>query len=236
MATKIQIRRGLAAQWTAANPILEEGELAVELDTAKLKIGNGILHWNDITYSPGTQGDIGATGPQGIQGATGVAGIDGATGVAGINGATGATGPQGLTGATGVAGINGATGVAGIDGATGVAGINGATGATGPQGIQGATGTGAIGPQGATGIQGATGLIGATGGLINQLQTDWAQSNNTAVDYIKNKPTLGSSSSLDAGVANGVATLDSSGTIPITQIPASIITAMNISKLNLMGL
>ena len=197
MATKIQIRRGLAAQWTAANPILEEGELAVELDTAKLKIGNGILHWNDITYSPGTQGDIGATGPQGIQGATGVAGIDGATGVAGINGATGATGPQG---------------------------------------IQGATGTGAIGPQGATGIQGATGLIGATGGLINQLQTDWAQSNNTAVDYIKNKPTLGSSSSLDAGVANGVATLDSSGTIPITQIPASIITAMNISKLNLMGL
>jgi len=36
MASKIQVRRGTAAQWTAANPILIIGELGFETDTNTL--------------------------------------------------------------------------------------------------------------------------------------------------------------------------------------------------------
>jgi hypothetical protein len=40
MSTKIQVRRGTAAQWTAANPTLDAGEIGLETDTGKVKIGN----------------------------------------------------------------------------------------------------------------------------------------------------------------------------------------------------
>ena len=73
MAVQIQIRRGSAAQWAAANPILAEGELAVELDTEKFKIGNGINHWLDLPYATGIPGPTGAQGP------TGPAGLNGTT-------------------------------------------------------------------------------------------------------------------------------------------------------------
>lgn len=46
----IQLRRGTAAEWTAANPILAVGELGVELDTLAYKIGNGVTAWNSLTY------------------------------------------------------------------------------------------------------------------------------------------------------------------------------------------
>lgn len=51
MAVRIQIRRGLAAQWTSANPLLAEGELAAETDTGKFKVGNGVDYWNDLEYA-----------------------------------------------------------------------------------------------------------------------------------------------------------------------------------------
>ena len=51
MAVRIQIRRGLAAQWTSANPLLAEGELASETDTGKFKVGNGVDYWNDLDYA-----------------------------------------------------------------------------------------------------------------------------------------------------------------------------------------
>jgi hypothetical protein len=38
---KIQMRRGTAAEWSAANPILAQGELAFETDTRVTKIGDG---------------------------------------------------------------------------------------------------------------------------------------------------------------------------------------------------
>ena len=53
MSMRIQIRRGTAAQWTAANSILAEGELGFETDTRKLKIGNGILPWTLLEYFGG---------------------------------------------------------------------------------------------------------------------------------------------------------------------------------------
>lgn len=51
MAIRIQFRRSTADQWTAANPTLAQGELALELDTKKFKIGNGIDPWNTLPYS-----------------------------------------------------------------------------------------------------------------------------------------------------------------------------------------
>jgi hypothetical protein len=65
MAIHVQLRRGTAAQWASINPILVEGELCVELDTEKFKIGNGVSAWNSLPYS---SGPTGPTGPQGVQG------------------------------------------------------------------------------------------------------------------------------------------------------------------------
>lgn len=53
MAVKIQLRRGVASYWTAANPILAQGEMGVELDTKKFKIGDGTSTWLLLGYSSG---------------------------------------------------------------------------------------------------------------------------------------------------------------------------------------
>jgi len=50
MATRMQQRRGTAAQWTAANPILAAGEIGFETDTNKFKIGNGATAWTALDY------------------------------------------------------------------------------------------------------------------------------------------------------------------------------------------
>jgi hypothetical protein len=46
----MQQRRGTAAQWTSANPILAAGEIGFESDTNQFKIGDGIDHWDDLSY------------------------------------------------------------------------------------------------------------------------------------------------------------------------------------------
>ena len=59
MATKIQLRRGLADRWTSINPILSEGEMGIETDTRKFKFGDGTTAWNSLSYaSSGSSGDI----------------------------------------------------------------------------------------------------------------------------------------------------------------------------------
>jgi Major tropism determinant N-terminal domain len=50
MATRMQQRRGTAAQWTGANPILAAGEIGFETDTGKFKIGNGSSTWSSLNY------------------------------------------------------------------------------------------------------------------------------------------------------------------------------------------
>ena len=190
MATRIQLRRGTAAEWTAANPILAVGELGLETDTERFKIGTGAA-WNALAYASGPagpqgpqgatgpqgpqgpQGDTGATGPQGLKGDTGDTGPQGPQGETGLTGATGPQGPQGIQGETGPAGPTGPQGPQGLKGDTGdtgPTGPQGPAGATGPAGPQGETGlTGATGPQGLkgdtgdTGPQGAQGLKGDTG-------------------------------------------------------------------------
>jgi hypothetical protein len=50
MATKLQIRRDTAANWTSANPTLSAGEFGYETDTYKLKIGDGSTAWTSLDY------------------------------------------------------------------------------------------------------------------------------------------------------------------------------------------
>ena len=45
MAIRIQLRRDTAANWTSVNPTLRAGEIGIETDTLKFKIGNGSA-WN----------------------------------------------------------------------------------------------------------------------------------------------------------------------------------------------
>jgi len=78
MATRIQFRRSLASEWTSANPVLAQGELALELDTSRFKIGDDIEAWNDLPYG----GIDGEQGIQGIQGETGPSGITSSKGIA----------------------------------------------------------------------------------------------------------------------------------------------------------
>jgi len=50
MAVNILLRRGTAAEWTASNPILLEGEVGVETDSKKLKVGDGLTVWASLPY------------------------------------------------------------------------------------------------------------------------------------------------------------------------------------------
>ena len=63
MATKIQVRRDTAANWTSVNPTLSDGELGYETNTGYMKIGNGSTQWSSLSYfTPGAvDGDANTT-------------------------------------------------------------------------------------------------------------------------------------------------------------------------------
>ena len=48
--TTFQVKRGTAARWEELNPILNPGEPGFEMDTFKLKIGNGSTPWKELPY------------------------------------------------------------------------------------------------------------------------------------------------------------------------------------------
>ena len=50
MANRLQLRRGGAQEWANANPTLAQGELGIELDTGRFKIGDGVSAWNTLRY------------------------------------------------------------------------------------------------------------------------------------------------------------------------------------------
>ena len=50
MANRLQLRRDGAQQWANINPILAQGELGIELDTSRIKIGDGVTPWNSLKY------------------------------------------------------------------------------------------------------------------------------------------------------------------------------------------
>lgn len=55
-----QFRRDTAANWTANNPVLQQGELGLETDTSQFKFGDGTTHWTSLAYVG--VGPTGATG------------------------------------------------------------------------------------------------------------------------------------------------------------------------------
>lgn len=96
----------------------------------------------------------------------------------------------------------------------------------------------------ATDVQGAIDELSTRQGGV---QSDWNENDNTELDYIKNKPenlvqdanyvhtdnnydatakgkvdSLGTASTKDVGVANGVAELDSAGKVPSSQLPSFV--------------
>lgn len=92
---QLQFRRGTAAQWAGANPTLAPGEMGIETDTNKFKVGTGSLAWNSLGYG-GLEGPTGTTGPTGPTGSTGADSF--------VTGPTGETGPTGAQGTNGVSG------------------------------------------------------------------------------------------------------------------------------------
>lgn len=56
---QLQFRRGTATEWSNANTVLADGELAVETNTRNIKIGDGSTSWNSLSYG----GLLGPTGP-----------------------------------------------------------------------------------------------------------------------------------------------------------------------------
>ena len=209
MAVEIQYRRGTAAQWTAANPVLAIGEPGYETDTGKFKVGNGVDTWSALVYSSGPAGPTGPTGTQGP------------TGSLGPTGAQGNTGPTGTTGDTGPTGPTGAQGLTGPTGPQGIQGIQGDVGPTGPQGVQGIQGV--AGPTGATGSAGPTVYPGA--GIAVSTGSAWDTSKNTPVgdvvgttdiQTLTNKTISGSSNTL-SNIGNSSLT-NSSVTIGSTSV------------------
>lgn len=51
LKTKIIMRNDTAENWRIKNPILDKGEIGVESDTNKFKIGDNATAWNDLGYA-----------------------------------------------------------------------------------------------------------------------------------------------------------------------------------------
>lgn len=62
MANRIQLRRDTSANWTRVNPILEDGEPGLEIDTNYIKYGDGNTPWVLLAYaSTGGSGSVSFT-------------------------------------------------------------------------------------------------------------------------------------------------------------------------------
>lgn len=55
---RVQLRRGFAVEWEEGNPVLAPGEIGVEQDTGKFKLGNGIDTWSELSYAQATAYDL----------------------------------------------------------------------------------------------------------------------------------------------------------------------------------
>lgn len=62
MADRIKLRRDTAANWTATNPVLAQGEPGFETDTDFLKVGDGVTAWNSLGYVAGVGAFVSKTG------------------------------------------------------------------------------------------------------------------------------------------------------------------------------
>jgi hypothetical protein len=58
MPKSVQHKRGTAAIMTANNPVLAAGEIGIETDTLRIKIGDGSTAWNSLSYQAPSASDI----------------------------------------------------------------------------------------------------------------------------------------------------------------------------------
>jgi hypothetical protein len=50
VTTTIKLRGGTAAAWAAVNPVLAAREAGLELDTSRIKVGDGATAWASLPY------------------------------------------------------------------------------------------------------------------------------------------------------------------------------------------
>jgi len=55
---RVRVRRGTAAEWTAANPTLALGEIGAETDTRRFKVGTGSTAWVSLPYYGSAEADL----------------------------------------------------------------------------------------------------------------------------------------------------------------------------------
>ena len=179
---RVQHKRMTASEWADSSLVLLDGELGVESDTGRIKVGNGHDLYSNLLYLTGPKGDRGERGEQGPKGADGVLRFEDLTSQQRET-LKGAPGPVGPVGPPGPMGPEGPIGRQGLKGNDGPRGERGPIGLTGPQGIQGPPGpVGPPGPKGSNGEPGAN-IINQNGG---QPLKYWAGT-KTQYDAIPNK-------------------------------------------------
>jgi len=153
-------------------------------------------------------GGGGGTGPRGANGISITNAAVNGNGYLIITYSNSATSNAGyVVGATGPTGANGANGAAGANGANGTNGTNGTDGI----GISSATvnGDGYLTiTYSNTYVANAGYVVGPAGsgnGGVSQIQSNWTQTNNTAVDFIKNKPYVPTNTDIETAYNNVVA-------------------------------
>ena len=179
---RVQHKRMSASDWANSPLVLLDGELGVESDTGKVKVGNGHDRFSALQYLTGPKGDKGERGETGPKGSDGVMRFEELTSQQ-RESLKGAQGPVGPVGPPGPMGPEGPIGSQGLKGNDGPRGERGPIGLTGPQGIQGPPGpVGPPGPKGSNGEPGAN-IINQNGG---QPLKYWAGT-KTQYDAIPNK-------------------------------------------------
>ena len=114
---RVQHKRMSASDWASSTLVLLDGELGVESDTGKVKVGNGRDRFSALQYLTGPKGDRGKIGPRG---ADGVMRFEALTNeqresLRGPQGNTGPAGPEGQRGPQGLPGPIGPQGPRGAD-------------------------------------------------------------------------------------------------------------------------
>ena len=133
---RVRHKRMPASEWARSDFVLYDGELGIESDTGKVKVGNGRDRFSALQYLTGPKGDRGERGETGPRGADGVMRFENLT-IQQREGLKGAQGPQGARGPAGPTGPAGPAGQRGPQGNAGPAGARGATGERGPAGAPG---------------------------------------------------------------------------------------------------
>ena len=100
---RVQHKRMSARDWASSTLVLLDGELGIESDTGKVKVGNGSDQFSALQYLTGPKGDRGERGETGPRGADGVMRFENLT----SQQRESLRGPQGVQGERGRDGLDG---------------------------------------------------------------------------------------------------------------------------------